>query len=78
MMPQLGGVVHAELVERHRERLETRQQVGADDRGGRASLMFSSCPDSAFVAGVKSGSGSRSDSRRPAGSAWPQISPVAL
>ena len=32
-------------------------------------LMFSSCPVCAFVAGVKIGCGSRSDSRRPSGSA---------
>ncbi len=31
---------------------------------------------SAFVAGVKIGSASCSDSRRPGGSLWPQTSPV--
>ena len=43
----------------------------------RASLMFSSWPLSALVAGVKIGSGSRSLSRRPDGSATPQTWPVA-
>ena len=39
--------------------------------------MFSSCsPSSALVAGVKIGSGSRSDSRRPVGSSIPQTAPV--
>jgi hypothetical protein len=40
--------------------------------------MLMSCPDDALVAGVKIGSGSRSDSRRPAGSRMPHTSPVAL
>ena len=40
--------------------------------------MFSSCaPRSAFVAGVKIGSGSRSLSRRPAGKGMPHTAPVA-
>ena len=38
--------------------------------------MFSSCPVSAFVAGVKIGSGSRSASRRPSGRRIPQTCPV--
>ena len=43
-----------------------------------SKLMFSSCsPSSAFVAGVKIGSGSRSLSRSPGGSAIPQTVPVA-
>ena len=40
------------------------------------SLMFMSCPLSAFVAGVNIGSGSLSDSRSPGGRLTPQTSPV--
>ena len=44
----------------------------------RSKLMFSSCsPASAFVAGVKIGSGRRSLSRRPGGSGMPQTVPLA-
>ena len=39
--------------------------------------MLMSCPVSAFVAGVKIGVGSRSDSRRPDGRLTPQTEPVA-
>jgi hypothetical protein len=39
-------------------------------------VMFSSWPVCAFVDGVKIGSGSRSDSRSPSGSLWPQTSPL--
>ena len=42
-----------------------------------SASMFSSWPDCAFVAGVKIGSGSSSDSRIPDGSAWPEVAPVA-
>ena len=42
-----------------------------------ASEMFSSCPLSALVAGVKSGSGSRAHWTSPGGSACPQMAPVA-
>ena len=38
--------------------------------------MLMSWPLSALVAGVKIGSGSRSDSRSPAGSVTPQTLPV--
>ena len=38
--------------------------------------MLMSCPLAAFVAGVKMGSGSRSDSRRPGGSEIPQTVPA--
>ncbi len=38
--------------------------------------MLMSCPLSALVAGVKIGSGSRSDSRSPEGSVTPQTRPV--
>ncbi len=42
----------------------------------RSKSMFSSwSPTSALVAGVKIGSGRRSDSRRPAGNSIPQIAP---
>ena len=41
--------------------------------------MFSSCfPFSSFVAGVKIGSGRRSDSRKPFGSGMPHTSPFSL
>ena len=46
--------------------------LAADARRPRSSSMFRSWPLTAFVAGVTIGSGSRSDSRSPAGSAWPQ------
>ena len=42
-----------------------------ESRCMRASLMFSSCPSSALVAGVKIGSGSWSDSFNPAGRLMP-------
>ena len=78
MMPQRLGVRHAERVELERQPLQPREQLRADDARRVRSQMFSSWPESALVAGVKIGSGSRSDSRRPAGSAMPQTSPVAL
>ena len=43
-----------------------------------ANVMFSSWPDSALVAGVKSGAGSRSASRSPEGSVRPHTAPAAL
>ena len=43
-----------------------------------ANGMFSSCPDSALVAGVKRGWSSRSDSLSPDGSGMPHTEPVAL
>ena len=45
-------------------------------RPASSSLMLRSCPLSALVDGVKIGSGSRSASRSPAGSAIPQTAPV--
>ncbi len=42
-----------------------------------SSEMFSSCPVFAFVAGVKMGSGRRSDSARSFGSRIPQTVPAA-
>ena len=42
----------------------------------RANEMFSSWPVVAFVAGVKMGPGSRSESRSPAGRRTPQTAPV--
>ena len=47
-------------------------------RPPRARSIASSWPSSAFVEGVKIGSGSRSDSRSPAGSSMPETAPVAL
>ena len=41
-----------------------------------SSLMLTSCPLVALVAGVKIGSGRRSDSRSPAGSLMPQTDPL--
>src|SRR5207247_9684548 len=41
----------------------------------RSKEMFSSWPEAAFVAGVKIGSGRRSDSCKPEGSGMPQIFP---
>ena len=41
-----------------------------------SSLMLTSWPLSSFVAGVKIGSGSRSDSYSPFGRAMPQTMPV--
>ena len=68
MMPSRLGVIGAALVDLERQLLQPRDQIGADDaRRPRASLMLMSWPLSAFVAGVKIGSGSRSDSRRPGG-----------
>ncbi len=43
----------------------------------RSKSIASSWPTSAFVLGVKIGSGSRSDSRSPAGSSIPETAPVA-
>ena len=44
----------------------------------RSKSMFSSwSPSSAFVAGVKIGSGSFADSVRPSGSSMPQTEPVS-
>jgi hypothetical protein len=43
----------------------------------RSKEMFSSCPVSSFVAGVKIGSGSREESWSPFGSVTPQTSPDA-
>ena len=40
-------------------------------------MLMSWAPTSSLVAGVKIGSGRRSDSLRPGGSAMPQISPPA-
>ena len=54
------------------------EQPAGDVLDHPSKVMFSSCsPSSAFVAGVKIGSGSRSLSRRPAGSGMPQTVPLA-
>ena len=48
---------------------------GPVSRAASSKEMFSSCPDSALVAGVKMGSGSSDDSTNPGGSAIPQTDP---
>ncbi len=57
--------------------LSVAMSVSPTSRPASASLMFTSWPLVAFVAGVKIGCGSRSDSRIPAGSSTPHTAPVA-
>ena len=77
MMPHVSACAHAALVDLERQLLHARdQRRWPTISPASSSLMLSSWPLSALVAGVKIGSGSRSDSRRPAGSAMPQTVPV--
>ena len=62
----LGGVLRRVLVQRQRAQPDRVRHLGADQRRpARRVLMFSSWPTSAFVVGVKSGSGNCSDSTMP-------------
>ena len=77
MMPQRLGVRRRFGVQAQRQVADAGEHARPTSSRGLVSLMLMSWPLSALVAGVKIGSGSRSDSRRPGGSAMPQTSPVA-
>ena len=55
-------VARAELVEPHRQVAQLLVTIGADERDRLVGVSVSSCPSSAFVVGVNSGSGSFSAS----------------
>ena len=72
------GVRGAFGVQPQRQIADAIEHAPADERRRpRLSLMLMSWPLCALVAGVKIGSGRRSDSRSPAGRRMPQTSPVA-
>ena len=72
-------VLGRERVEGDRDSAHALHQLAVADELGRLievdRLVVAHC--SAFVLGVKIGSGRRSDSRRPRGSGMPEIAPVA-
>ncbi len=75
MMPRSRGVLGRAPVERG-DPLHLGRDAGADELGRPSRVDVLVVPGLAFVAGVKIGAGSRSDSRRPAGSSMPEIAPV--
>ena len=76
--PALEGALGDEPVELERQLARPRRKRSSPTSATAAARsMFSSWPVCAFVAGVKIGSGSRSDSTRPGGRPCPQTSPVA-
>ena len=77
MIPFSSSGLRGGRVELDRDPLQLGEALVADQRGRLLAVSGASWPSAAFVVGVKIGSGSRSDSRRPSGSAIPQTSPLS-
>ena len=77
MIPRARGVRRRRSGRaRARSRSTSSKRSAPTSSAASSRVMFSSWPVCAFVAGVKIGSGSCSDSTSPAGSACPQTAPV--